>query len=413
MQILILVLLIILFVSSILNTLATKCWANYEHKNILPACTLGEDSKGIWVNVTETTDRRRKELFKHFLFNGPGEATFFQQLWVPQDCSYHRFTRESLFYFAEKMVKSNPKDFPQGFLQIVIFADSGTRGILCGITHLEGGSEILGPNLNELCGNKTRKAVSGGFTDKLFNHTVNPYFKISFAYTLAGIQHDFPLQATVLTELKPYAIIYNTGVGHFVDFHNKHQHQVQNPTCDTILSEKKADSLMGINPRLMKKLSDLANDISSKTRLIYRNIHYNSYYGALCFDQLLEDWIHEERKKNETFRWEIFDTRRISKYVWEDSNIDGFHFSREHHMWTYEEHLKHYQTSSGYNALNWGKLEMQLAQSLLNYLFNDIIVSEAKTSLKFPEKELEFEVDCSNKVFHLTILPRNQNETNV
>lgn len=215
---------IIFFVSLLANVLAEKCWPNYELKDILPACALGEDSKGIWVNITETSaHHHRKELLKHFLFNGPGEATFFRQVWVPHDCSYHRFTRESLFYFAEKMVKSNPKDFPQGFLQIVVFADSGTRGILCGITHIEGGSEIFGPNLNEICGNRTRKAISSGNTDQIFNHTINPYLKISFVYTLAGIEADFSLQMTVLTKIKPHAIIYNTGVWHFVDLHNKHE----------------------------------------------------------------------------------------------------------------------------------------------------------------------------------------------
>ncbi len=388
---------------------AELCWPDYENRDILPPCPLGGDSIGSWLNVTQTTPGERKEALKHFLFNGPGEATFFNQLWIPHNCSYHRFTRESLLYFAEKTVKSKPENFPFGYMHFVVFGDSGTRGILCGITNISGGSEIFGPILNEICGNRTRKAVSIPNTDQIHNHTMSPYLKLTFIYSLQGMQSNFPIHVSALTEIKPYAIIYNIGCGPFI--HLKREHLGDNPTCDTIAAEKKAELLMTTQPPLMKQLSDLANQINSKTRLIYRNNHYNSFFGALCFDPLLEDWIREERRQNHTFRWEVFDTRGVSKYAWKEGNVDGFHYSREHHLWTYTDHYKFYYHFV--NSRQRGKLEMQFAQSLLNFLFHDIIVTESKRSLTFPEKELEFEVSCLNHTIqHRFILKHRLNQMN-
>lgn len=391
--------------------IAEKCWPDYKNIDILAPCSLGGDSKGTWLNVSQSNIEERKKSLKHFLFNGPGEATFFDQVWIPHKCSYHRFTRESLLYFAETMVKSNPETFPHGYMQFVIIADSGTRGMVCGITHIIGGSEIFGPNLNEFCGNHTKNALTIPDTDQIHNLTISRYLKLSFVYSLHGIHTNFPLHVSVLTELKPYAIVYNVGCGIFfpsVPF--LQVHLSDNPSCDTTWVKNRTELFMSTQPPLMKQLSDLANQIGSKTRLIYRNNHYNAWYGALCFDSLLEEWIHRERRQNHTFRWEVFDTRGVSKHVWKEANFDGFHYGREHHVWTYEDHWKFY---SHVNHRHWGKLEMQLAQSLLNYLFQAIIVNESKKSdLTFPEKDLEFEVTCLNQTIHHHFMPRKRHEIN-
>jgi hypothetical protein len=44
--------------------------------------------------------------------------------------------------------------------------------------------------------------------------------------------------------------------------------------------------------------------------LIYRNIHYNKRFGALCSDEEFENMIKPTS-------WYVYDTRRISKDVWE------------------------------------------------------------------------------------------------
>ncbi len=121
----------------------------------------------------------------------------------------------------------------------------------------------------------------------------------------------------------------------------------------------------------MQQFSDLAHQSGSKTRLIYWNNHFNAWYGALCFDPLFEDWIHEERKQNQTFQWEIFDTRRVFKFVWKEQNYDRFQFNREMHVWS---------------TRQWGKLEIQLAQSLLNFL----IFSPMKSLTRWIVKENGF-----------------------
>lgn len=127
-----------------------------------PECDLYADNKGSWITTPDhspnKSDIRYLELVEHFIGDsGPGEALFFDQLWIPHSCSYHRFTNHSLHKCIKYLLKekletgSMESHLEQKEIKIVFLGDSSMRGIFCGISRVFAGSEVYGPCESDAC----------------------------------------------------------------------------------------------------------------------------------------------------------------------------------------------------------------------------------------------------------------------
>jgi hypothetical protein len=216
--------------------LCLPSWPEISAHGFMALCDPNEDTFGNWVSITNLTMSEKVKLQRHFLFGGPGEALEFTKLWIPQECSYHRFTNQTSLHFSKLMIESNKALFPHGYMHLVVVGDSGTRNALCGICRIFSGSELYGPCANDICGYNPSALPS------TFNHTreditamFNPYFKVSFFYDQYGL-HDpkmIPIfEQDILTNLKPYAVVYNNGVRHLLKFYNAKLHDLNNHDCE-------------------------------------------------------------------------------------------------------------------------------------------------------------------------------------
>eukprot|EP01036_Dinobryon_divergens_P029035 gene29035-38081_t len=104
-----------------------------------------------WISATLNTSESREAY--HPLVT----ALHYSQVWIPENCSYHRFSNASLYrsvQVLQEIMHSAGKSSAQQAkpVQIVFMGDSALRGIFCGITRLLSGSEIYGPCINTVCG---------------------------------------------------------------------------------------------------------------------------------------------------------------------------------------------------------------------------------------------------------------------
>ena len=142
---------IILFLICLLKTYPTK----------LRQCEKTKDTFGQWISsalvnqsITELGNIR-----SHFIeYNnsndkiistkGINTALHYSQIWIPNNCSYHRFTNESIHKSVDILLKNNNKISNRNFFHIIFMGDSALRGIFCGLTRVLSGSEIHGPCIN-------------------------------------------------------------------------------------------------------------------------------------------------------------------------------------------------------------------------------------------------------------------------
>mmetsp|Transcript_25632 Transcript_25632/g.36765 ORF Transcript_25632/g.36765 Transcript_25632/m.36765 type:complete len:411 (+) Transcript_25632:40-1272(+) len=305
-------------------------------------------------------------------------AMHFSQVWLPRNCSYHRFTNASLFrnvqvlqqlIESEKVVSASKGN---AVLQVVFMGDSALRGIFCGITRILAGSEIFGPCTNQVCGglwNPSRGAPDmpktimshGRVTDLDF---FGGRLRLSFMYvTKFGYRHLDWLLESAIKNLRPFALIFNTGAWDFDADARAHLNSTAPEDCDGPETLHIAQARVGEAPR--RALCEAAEAARAlRVRLLYRNSHVNKRYGALCADQRVEALL----AACEPAGWEVLDNRALSREVWPQQCFDGFHFDRFqiHSEEQHKQHLAGYRASRGHLP---GQLEMQLGHSLLNRLF--------------------------------------------
>ena len=217
-----------------------------------------------------------------------GEAANFTHLWLPHDCSYMRFTNESILksvdYLLEKRNMSEPS------LTIVFLGDSVTKAIVCGIARVLAGSEVYGEIANPVCG--------GGPFGIVLAHKLTGWINLDFGrlrltYLFqksfhARLDHlDWKLEWAI-TQMKPFAVILNTGAWDF-------QPEGENPPvkvegqehCTSehteAISIARADGLVN---KTMWEWGIEAQKLNIS--VYYRNIHFNSRFGALCADERVE-----------------------------------------------------------------------------------------------------------------------------
>jgi hypothetical protein len=339
----------------------------------LPPCGLYKDTYGSWKS-TKGIDKNpmaKKEIEQHFYHGGPGESTKFSNVWLPTGCSYHRFTKETLHKCSEHLINDsilNNKELTENRTEIVFLGDSATRGVFCGICRLFGGSEWIGPlKENGACGgggygNPASSSKYGQFENVDFDN-----IRLTFVYIKTYyIRHfDWILEWSV-TNVKPYAVIVNTGAWDFDEI--ARTAYLENETaplyCTTDATRLVEESRN--TPFVNDTFRGLGRDaLNNNIRVIYRNNHFNKRFGVYCADEKFEKMIDGSN-------WEIWDNRRISKDNWRKQDWDGFHFDR-HKIYSVEQHLSNifYYNDTAQDFP--GELEMQLAQSLLNSVFHDCL----------------------------------------
>lgn len=153
---------------------------SHEHH---PHCALSRDTFGEWFN---TADVPFDEIKKHFVHGEPGEATVFHKVFLPHNCSYHRFTQNTL----QRCVAGINSDRKQ---HIIFLGDSTTRGLVNGITRIASGSELYGPCQSSICGIlEPRREVLPPSYESLYNINNaafwNNTLQISFAYIMTFLR---------------------------------------------------------------------------------------------------------------------------------------------------------------------------------------------------------------------------------
>ncbi len=292
----------------------------------LSHCSKGADSYGAWLNTGDVTDSEEKlsEFGNHFLDSEPGEALEFSQVWQPNNCSYHRFTKESLetvvdHVLSAKHASKRPKSDQ---VHLLFMTDSGTRGQLCGIIRMIQGTEVYGPTENIICG-----SGPGHLARRTPNELVNMTFfdnrlVIHFSYTGAFIASNDPLPKLMLDNamnIKPYAFVFNTGKHCCNKLHLKilavkfHMlillgwwsyvllNVAQNWTlfdppgpCSNAAYFNVSESRG--SPAINKTLWEVSDYAKQEhIQLIYRNSHYNFLYDPECADRKVEENIRGKR----------------------------------------------------------------------------------------------------------------------
>lgn len=341
--------------------------------NKISKCSQYSDTYGEWLNINNDHGRHTTNISsfsKYFIGDIPRENTIisFNKIWLPSNCSYHRFTNKTIHYCVEKQIELNSKaNGKSNILSFAIFGDSGIRGIVCGIIRLLSGSELYGPNDNVICGGKkygdpvSFKAQQHRYNDIYF---YNGKLLITFTYVKDFLRN---LEGSITNLIKEnyYAIILNTGAWDFYKvprYYSSQQNVTEHCVTNESIDVSKGRSASWINDT-MWRLSKLAE--SKKIRLIYRNSHYNKRFGTLCADEAFESMIKGSH-------WEVWDNRRISKNVWMEQTMDGYHFDRNK-AHSIEDHMQAINISLSKKKPVLGELEMQLSQSLLQSLFYDCI----------------------------------------
>jgi len=276
----------------------------------------------------------------------------------------HRFTNASLHLAVEYMHrKLNYTD--DKFIHWIIMGDSATRGIICGLTRIFSGSEILGPCINNVCGNGAGvNPASVSSYGKYIDLDFTRHFRLTFVYIQSfDTRHLDWLLEFAITVMKPALFMFNTGAWDYDEIARAHSEPAAE-YCDS--NETEAVSVRRASQFVNTTLSWLGEAAKeNKVRTIYRNNHYNKRFGVHCADDRLEEMLKGSP-------WEILDSRRISKGCYEHQNWDGFHFDRWKVNWE-ETHLGTYNWYKSHSLEIPGQLEMQLTQSFLNMAFYDAL----------------------------------------
>jgi hypothetical protein len=330
----------------------------------LRRCVKQEDTYGRWIPVR---GNESYTIFDQYFYPlGPGEALNFSQIWLPYNCSYHRFSNASIFslvnYYIQHAQPTGNK------VKLVFLGDSVTRGLYCSIARILAGSEVLGPLNNKACGGPD----FGKHVDSNINY---PFYDVeyfggrlvlSFCFLTSFLSvhdhFDWKLEWTVTKE-KPFAVIVNTGAWDFqpdtkIFPVKKEGHEECVTPNDYQVAGRR------VSPSVNYTFRDMiwyANEY--KVKLIYRNIHLNKRFGALCCDELVENMLAGTS-------WQIFDSRRISNDVFQSQMPDGLHIDRRD-VHTIAEHLAIRKNAEISGQPYPGMLEMQLTQSFLNGIFHE------------------------------------------
>ena len=358
-----------------------------------PLCKQYHYDRGTWheKNTLLSTPEGSRELYRHYALLGPGKALHWDYVWLPDNCSYHRFTSRTVNHFLDKLRHSSKgSNFPREDVEIVVIGDSGIRGILCGLGRLLNGSEIYGPNDNLICGGSTGTPISMDNVSDFYSVQLTPHFKMTFRYIFGlnkNVNNSFDeffmpnLLYEYVRDHRPYAFFLCTGIWDFEylwKYHN-YTHNWLEDSC--ITPEAKEVAELRASPAILdffRNMSSLAR--TTDTRLIYRTNHLNYRYPAQCADSILLERLLKQQEGPEYQRvdpavfphllrpWEIWDNYAItnSSLVREFYIDFSFHYDRIP-IHTVADHENLYISHP--TLKHCGTLETQLTQLFLNTLF--------------------------------------------
>lgn len=343
---------------------------NKEHDFHYPLCSREGMTYGRYEHCNAPLDVTWKpeDFNPYFVHGGPGEGLGFSDIWLPFNCSYHRFTNTTAQHCAKSIQQHrNHSEEP---LHIVMIGDSSTRSIFCGITRVLSGSELFGPCINKVCGTPATLPMTFHSLHQFHVIDFPPHFRFTFVYfrTLNTKGARETLLSSLTLHPSPFAIVFNSGAWDF-DAPARARKTFKAPTEECENAEFEAARKERFSESALSVLKDFTAEAKNhpQTRLFYRNNHLNSRFGTLCADRDMEALL-----KSSEFRekWSIIDARNVSKAVWYEQDYDGFHFDR-HRKHTYDE-LKGYMAF--FKSKNWiapGQLETTLSQVLLHHLLYD------------------------------------------
>ena len=339
--------------------------------NRKPHCRIYGDTRGKWLVTKDILNSSSllEEVKSSFVDNDPGEALLFDRVWIPDNCSYLRFSNDTIY----KAVEYTRLKHNLSTVNIVFMGDSSSRGILSGITRILSGSELYGPCDNRLCGGINFKTPNvdtmHGYYEEFYQNLL-----LSFIYVKSFLSNhlDWDLEFAI-TQKKPLILVLNTGCWDFDILSRAAAFHEFSPICegwDTAFYYQHEIEKKRNQHWIFETMNWLGNvSATNGNRVIYRNNHYNRRFGALCADKIFEENIH-----NKTTAWEILDSRNISFDVWRSQCIDGFHFDRTH-VHSRESHealVNDYKNKSKELP---GMMEIQFGQSFLNAAFYDYVAS--------------------------------------
>lgn len=333
---------------------------------VLPLCGVGEDTYGRWVRTEDyhKSTQIQKEVADRFILGGPGEALNFTKIWIPNNCSTHRFTNHTLHKVVDRMIRTHRIAPP---FRLIVLGDSATRGLICGLSRLIAGSEMFGPCENQICGSEGHLSMSHKDTHKLANVMFSPTMELSFMYIRSFTDRYTNWMVEGSINKKPYAVLVNTGAWDFDHIARQHMGETAAEQCDS--PEMEAASQRRVLPSIKQAMwenGQLAQQLG--VRAIYRTNHHNNRFGTHCADDKFLAMLQDGPGSG----WEIWDNTRISQEVWVNQTYDGFHFDR-HRIHTWVHHHQHLAWAIDMQYEVPGMLEMTLTQSMLHLLFRDVL----------------------------------------
>lgn len=329
----------------------------------LPLCSPNGDTFGRWVDVGlyHNTTEIQNEVAQKFVLGGPAAALNFSQLWIPDNCSVHRFTNDSVHMLVNFMFEKNITTPP---FRVIFLGDSATRGLVNGWSRLMAGSELLGPCENDICGKDANLPPSHKNTHQLRNVFFGEDIEASFMYikTFTDRFSNWMVEGNI--NKKPHAVVVNTGAWDFDGVARRHIGEVAAEHCNSEEMERVSQiRAQGTIRNYFLEEGDLAKHLG--VRAIYRTNHYNTRFGVHCADDRFLAALNGTH-------WEVWDNTRISKDVWTTTGGDGFHFDRHRvHSYRHHQQLIDWAIEAGKPVP--GMLEMQLTQSMLHMLFHDAL----------------------------------------
>jgi hypothetical protein len=222
----------LLFFTACLSTFSSdiRLAEHWNEVDIYPPCSLYGDTYGKWLRTSAiNSTEMRKEVLRHFFLSPPPEIIFeWSEIWLPYNCSYHRFTNSSFFHvlhemfhnpslpsaflasvhpngthldepthgFSHHIIDSDSSDPPSSSstaekkkkkeISIGMFGDSATRGVVCGITRILSGSELYGPCDNVVCGGSSGLPVTFKAANQFFDLFFSPDSSFSSSFSSAA-----------------------------------------------------------------------------------------------------------------------------------------------------------------------------------------------------------------------------------
>jgi len=263
------------------------------------------------------------------------------------------------------------------FFNLLFIGDSGTRGMVCGLSRLLGGTELLGPLNNRICGGHLwGRPISNPERNQCFD-VFYGWVQLTFCYlhNLVGPQSHQKVRQMI--SYRPHALVHNSGAWDFD--HYAQQHQDNKLAFDPFSRECSTGEVGEIvrrrtDPEAVGVVRSFAREARrNNVRPIYRNNHFNQRFSAYCADEELERLLAADPDG-----WEIWDNRNISRDVFHHQNFDGFHYDRHKvHAVKHHEQILHWWVQTGHSC---GEQEMQFAQSLLQSVCGEFLEDMQQSS---------------------------------